>query len=116
MHTMHTMHAIIAIILATLLAACGAEPIDTTSEPADAGASDITDPSDLSDAGELDATTAPDAEPTCVAYVDACHVRACPSGVVTTRPDGATCPAALCPTHDVGTRCACRDGVCAWSE
>jgi len=73
------------------------------------------DDGDASDAGpELDAAAMPDAAPpTCVAWVDECHVRACPGGEVSMRPDGTPCPAERCGPDGAGKPCACREGECA---
>lgn len=104
----------IVVVLASLVA-CGSGVDDGAAADADAGGGVAVDAGeDASDTVDAGAPSQPDAAaPTCVAWVDACHVRACPSGVVTPRPDGTTCPASECPTGSDGP-CACRDGVCAW--
>jgi len=103
------------VALTMVLVACGSEDGgDGDAEPigdgdvADAGASEL-------DAGasELDGGAMPDAAPpTCVAWVDECHVRACPGGEVSTRPDGTPCPAERCGPDGAGKPCACREGKC----
>lgn len=95
------------VVVALAMVACGSE-----AGPGDADAGE----GDTVDAGvsELDAAAMPDASPpTCVAWVDECHVRACPGGEVSTRPDGTPCPAERCGPDGAGKPCACREGVCA---
>lgn len=94
------------VVVALAMVACGSEPgSGDDGQELDAGA-------DASDAG-ADAAAMPDASPpTCVAWVDECHVRACPGGEVSTRPDGTPCPAERCGPDGAGKLCACREGEC----
>lgn len=99
------------VVVLAALVACGSDAGDV--DGAGGGVAVGAELDAGSDASE-DAAPEPDAAaPTCVAWVDACHVRACPSGVVSQRPDGTTCPADACGTGAGAGACACWDGVCS---
>lgn len=102
------------VVVALAMVACGS---DVGGEgDAELGSGDAVDAGvSERDAGvsEIDAAAMPDAAPpTCVAWVDECHVRACPGGEVSMRPDGTPCPAERCGPDGAGKPCACRDGEC----
>lgn len=102
----------IVVVLASLVA-CGpgvAGEDDGAAVDAVAADAGAVDAGDTVDAG---APSQPDAAaPTCVAWVDECHVRACPGGEVSTRPDGTPCPAERCGPDGASKPCACREGEC----